>query len=103
MPIYIPNAFKKFQQKPPSRPQDAPHTWNKPVYGKHTQLATKKRSAPKLNSEDTNRVQSINGPFLYYSRAVDPTMLSDLNEISTFQYAPTQYKMDRCNKFLDYA
>ena len=102
MPIYIPNAFQKFQQKPPSRPQDAPHTWNKPVYGKHTQLATKKRSAPKLNSEDTNIVQSINSNFLYYARVVDLTMLTDLNETSTCQSAMTQDTMDKCNKVLDY-
>ena len=100
---YIPTTLQKLHHKPPARPQDAPHPWNKPAYGKRVQLAIQKFSAPKINSEDTNRVQSINGPFLYYSRAVDPTMLSDPNEISTFQYAPTQYKMDRCNKFLDYA
>ena len=70
MPGYIPTALHKFQNKPPTHPQDAPHPWNKPVYGKHNQLATQKISAPKLNSVDTNRVQSINGTFLDYARSV---------------------------------
>ena len=103
MPIYIPNAFQEFQQKPPSRPQDAPHTRNKPVYGKHIQLATQKISAPKLNSADTKRLQSVHGNFLYYVWSVDPTMLPVLNEISTCHYAPTQDTMDICNQVLYYA
>ena len=93
----------KFQHKPPARPQYAPYPWNKPVYGKHVQLATQQISAPKLNSAYTNRIESINGTFLYYARAVDPTMLPSLNEISTCQSAPTQYTMDKCNQFIDYA
>ena len=61
MPEYIPTGFNKLQQKPPARPQDSPHPWNKPVDGKFIHLATKQISAPKLNSTDTNIVQSING------------------------------------------
>ena len=64
MPGYISTTLQKLNQKPPARPQDAPHPWKKPVYGKHIQLATQQRSAPKLNSADTNRVQSINVTFL---------------------------------------
>ena len=90
MPGYIPTTLHKLQQKPPARPQDAPHPWNKPVYGNHIQLSTQKRSVPILNSADKNRVQSINGTFIYYSWAVDPTMIPALNEISTCQSAPTQ-------------
>ena len=40
MPGYIPTALHKLQQKPPERPQNAPHPRNKPVYGKHIQLDT---------------------------------------------------------------
>ena len=34
MPGYIPTALHIFQHKPPTRPQYAPHPWNKPVYVK---------------------------------------------------------------------
>ena len=103
MPRYIPTTLHKFHHKPPARPQDVPHPCNKPIYGKHIQLATQQSSAPKLNSTDTNILQFINRTFLYYSRAVDPTMIPDLNEISICQYTQTQDTMDKCNQVLDYA
>ena len=56
MPGYIPTALHKLHHKPPACPQDAPHPYNKPVYGKHIQLASQKSSAPKLKSADTNRL-----------------------------------------------
>ena len=102
MPGYIPITLQKFQHKPQARPQDAPHPWNKPVYRKHIQFATQQISAPKLNYSDTNIVHSINGTFIYYVQAVDPTMLPALNQIFTCQSAPTQDKMDECNQVLDY-
>ena len=58
---------------------------------------------PKLNSADTNRVRSINGTYLYYAHEIDPTMSLALNKIPTFQYAPTQDKLKKCNQVLDYA
>ena len=70
---------------------------------KKNQLATQQRSAPKLNSADTNILQPIDRTIPYYDRAVHPTMLLALNEISTCQYAPTQHTMDKCNQVLDYA
>ena len=103
MPGYIPTTLHKLQHKPPARPQDDPYTWNEPVYGKQIQLDSQKNYAPKLHSADTNRVQSINGTFLYYSREVEPTMLPSLNEISTSQYALTKYTRDKFNQVLDYA
>ena len=64
MTRYIQTELQKFHHKPPELPQDAPHSWNKPVYGKHIQLATHQMPAPNLNSADTNRLKSINGTFL---------------------------------------
>ena len=83
MPRYIPTEFNKFQHKSPERPQDSSHPWSKSVYGKHIQLSTQQSSTQKLNSADTNRVQSINGTFPYYDQAVDSNMIPALNEVST--------------------
>ena len=103
MPGYIPTTLKIFQHKPPARPQDAPHPWNKPVYGKHIQLATQQSSAPKLNSAETNHVQSINGTFLYCASTVEPTVLPFFNKITICQYAPIQDKIEKFEQVLDYA
>ena len=102
MPWYIPSALHKFQHKKPTRPQDAPHAWTQPVYGQRIQYAKDPSNSPLLNAIDTLRVQSINGTILYYARAIDPTLLPALNEISTSQAAPTQDTMDKCNQVLDY-
>ena len=85
MPENIPTALQKFQHKPPARDKYSPHTWDKLVYRKYIQLSTQQSSAPDPNSVDTNSVQSINRTFLYYSQAVEPTMLPDLKNIPTFQ------------------
>ena len=102
IPGYIPTVLQKFQNKPPDFPQEALHPWNKPVYGKHIQLANHQSSTTKINSADTNRVKSINSTSLYYNQAVDPTMIPSLNEIFTCQSIPTQETMDNYNQFLDY-
>ena len=76
--------LQKFQHKTLARPQDALHPWNKHVYGKHIKLDNQKCSTSKLNSADTNCVQYIISTLLYHARAVDPTTIPALNEISTY-------------------
>ena len=97
LPCTIPN------RKKPALPQDAPYPWTKPTYGQKIQLAKQLRSSPKLNSNSTNSFQYINGTFIHCARAIDPTMLSDLNETSICQYAPTQDTLIKLKQVLDYA
>ena len=86
MPGYIPTTLYIFQHKSPACNQDAPHSWNKPVYRKHIQLDTQHSAVPKLNF--------INDLLLYYSSAVYLTIIPDIKEIYTYQYAPTQDTME---------
>ena len=79
MPGYISTKFYKYQHKPPARSQDDTYLLNKHVYGKHIQLAIQQSYAPKLNSADTNCMQSINITLLQFAYAVDPTMFPYLN------------------------
>ena len=48
-------------------------------------------------------IQTVVGIFLYYARALDPTMLRALNEISRVQARPTKDTMAKAKWFLDYA
>ena len=48
------------------------------------------------------RVQSIVGTFLYYARAVDPTILPAINDIASAQAQPTQQTNDKVTMLLDY-
>ena len=81
MPGYVSKALLKFKHNKPTHLQHAPHKWNKPVYGQKMQFAPSD-SSPLLDNKGTLRVQSISGTFLYYARAVDPTIFPALNEIS---------------------
>jgi len=80
MPDYMPKALAKFKHPPPCLPQHAPHAWTAPVYWKKAQYDTEDRS-PFFDKHATTRLLAISGTFLYYARAVDPTILPALNEL----------------------
>ena len=75
MPGYVAAALHKFQHPPPTKKQDAPHPWNRPIYGAHTQYATPDDDSPLLPPTPINQVEKIVRTFLYYGLAVEPTML----------------------------
>ena len=47
-------------------------------------------------------IQQVTGTFLYYARAVDPTMLVTLSAIAADQASPTQQTLEKTLYFLDY-
>ena len=85
MPTYIKEALHKFQHPAPSRPQDAPHAWNQPVYGAAVQYADQPNNSPLLPPKSINLVHQIIGTLLYYAIAVDPTMLVAIGAITSQQ------------------
>ena len=87
---YIHEALRKFQHTPHKHPQHAPHKWTTPVYGQKIQYALPPSSLPILDSTGIKRIQSFNGTFLCYARAVDPCMLPAINKISSQQAHPTE-------------
>ena len=99
---YVYTALKKFLHKSPRSPQHAPHDWNVPAYGQKIQFTEIEDKSPLLTEKDTKLIQAISGTFIYYGRAVDPTILPALNEISMQQSAPTQNTKKKCNRLLDY-
>jgi hypothetical protein len=103
MPGYVARALQRFQHPNPSRPQHAPHMWQKPNYGAKTQYATPDDNTPFLDVKDTKRVQEVLGTFLYYARAVDSTMLVAIGEIATQQAKGTQATMQAVTHLLNYA
>jgi hypothetical protein len=102
MPKYIPAMLRKLQYPTPTKPQHAPHQWTVPVYGRRLQMAPTDDSTP-LPPKGIKRVQSVIGSILYYARAVDPTMLPALNDISSKQAKATINTEKQCKMLLDYA
>ena len=86
----------------PKKPQHQPHPHVKPAYGQKVQYAVVDETAP-IDKEGKRFIQQVTGTFLYYARAVDPTMLVTLSAIASAQSNPTQETMKKCKMFLDYA
>jgi hypothetical protein len=78
MPDFVLNTLRKLLHIT-SKPQHAPHRWKPPSYGAKQQLTPPEDASAKLPPHETIVIKSIVGSFLYYGRAVDPTILPVLN------------------------
>ena len=86
--VSMPDYIKKLHSSNhtgPSCPQKSPHNWDRPVYGAHIQYALEDTNLPLLLPLETTCVQQIVGTLLFYTRAIDNTMLVALNSITTEQ------------------
>ena len=90
MPEYIPKALTRLNHPAPKKPQYSPHRWTAPSYGQRLQMAPDPDSSELLNQQGIQFIQTVVGIFLYYTRALNPTMLCALNEISRIQARPTK-------------
>ena len=102
MPGYIDKALTKFQHCP-TTPQYSSHEYPRPNFGQKVQYASDPDISGKTTPKQTKHVQSIAGTFLYYSRAIDPTMIVALNEIASVQSEPTKITLKKCSQLMDYA
>jgi hypothetical protein len=102
MPGYVKNALVKFRHCLPDTLQHAPSHYTAPIYGSKVQYETTDTTAP-LDADGTSFIQQISGTFLFYARAVDPTMRHALSSLSQQQAAPTESTQQEALHFLDYA
>jgi hypothetical protein len=103
MPGYIAAALQRFAHPHPTRPQHAPHHWDKPNYGARTQLTTSVDTSQPLDAAGTLRLQEVVGTLLYYARALDHTMLVALGSLAAAQAEGTQATMKALTHLLNYA
>lgn len=102
MPQYVENALDRFGAKDlPGA--DSPMKYSPPPYGLAKQQLTTIDTSAALPDERKHRIQQIVGTFLYYARAVDPTMLTAVNKIASMQAAPTEQVELAAQRLLSYA
>jgi hypothetical protein len=89
MPGYVSNVLSKFQHDARKHWQHTPSRYATPVYGAKTQYATIDETPP-LTSKQCLTIQKVTGSVLYYARAVDPTVLMPLNNITKEQTKATE-------------
>ena len=102
MPGYLPRALEQFNHPSPIRPQYAPHKWSRPNYGQKIQYVQPGDDTSRLDVKGQQQVQAIVGKFLYYGRAVDPTVLTAIGDISTAQVAPAVKTTKKTSMLMDY-
>jgi hypothetical protein len=103
MPGYVPAALHKFRHGRPTSREDAPHKLNQPAYGAKIQYAPDLDSSTPLNKSQVTRLQQVIGTLLYYSIAVDPTMLVALGTIAAAQSNATNHTATDVVKLFNYA
>jgi hypothetical protein len=90
MPKYIMKQLTHYAHPAPDRPQHCPFLPNPITYGKDTQAPMPTDDIPLLDNASEESIQQVVGSFLYYARAVDPTILIALSNIATQQAALTE-------------
>jgi hypothetical protein len=102
MSKYVMKQMTRYAHPAPLKPQHCPYSPNPISYGKDNQAPTPTDDSPLLDAAGKKRIQQIVGSFLYYARAVDPTILMALSDIATQSSAPTVNTKKRVDQFLDY-
>jgi hypothetical protein len=99
---YVAQALLEFEHSAPRSPYHAPSRYTMPQFGAKVQFA-KVDNAPLLNGKQITFIQRVVGKLLYYARAVDPTMLHAINDISLSTSKGTDATMDATMYLLNYA
>ena len=93
---YVRAELHAFQQEKQKRPQESLYPWTQPVYKKNNKMLSEKASSQR-------RLQKIVGKFLYYARAIEPTMLMALNSLAAVQTKPTIETAKIITQILNYS
>jgi hypothetical protein len=102
MPNYVNDTLSEFQHKASSKPEHQPYRHNPPQFGAKIQMTEPADTSKPLDKEGILRLQQITGKFLYYSRAVDPTMNTALSSLASQQAKGTEQTARDATKFLNY-
>ena len=103
MPGYIAQALHKFKQPLMPKREDAPHKWNRPIYGAKQQFSETDDAGPLFPPPDIKHVQTVSGTLLYYALAVYNTMLVALGDLALEQTRVTQKTLYAITQLLNYA
>ena len=102
MPGYVAAALKRFNVVPSSKSTHSPMHFTPVTYGKQQQLVEVDDSPPASDAQ-ARFIREVVGVFLYYSRAVDPTMACPLSKLSIGQAKPSVKSYEAILYFLQYA
>ena len=103
MPNYIKQTLQKFKHPLAPKPEYTPQKWKQSVYGANQNLANAEENRPVLPPSYITHIQTVVGTILYYSIAIDNTMLVVLGNLSSLQTKVTQKTLDALTQLLNYS
>jgi len=102
MPDYIAKALIRFDLDQIQRAVHSPMKYTRVRYSSAPQVTVEDKSG-EISAERKKRIEQIVGVILYYSRMVDPTMLTSVNKIASRQAKPTREVEEDAIRLLQYA
>ena len=102
IPGYVTAALQRFRHQLKNTRQSSLHHHVPPTYGARLQFAEPEDNTPLLPEEILKFIQQVVGVFLYYSIAIDNTVLVALRDIGSEQSRATSKTMDEVQQLLDY-
>ena len=102
MPGYMDKIIQWFLHLTNKIPKHQPHQHVQPQYVTKVQFTEPENKTPLLQPKDFTKLQQIIGAMLYYSRAVDGTLMTALNKLTYAQTNGTQVTMRATESFIDY-
>ena len=100
------NYIRKSSKFPTSKPTDTRFistSMDKTTIWYQSPICSRSRYLSITWQKGTKYLQSMAGSFIYYSWAIDSTILVALNKIAAHQASPTQFNLFKCRWLLDYA
>ncbi len=102
MPGYVEKGLARFHHPTPTKPQYSPYPANERFTPGVQHVIPADTSRPS-DDKTKKRLQQIIGVFLFYARAVDPTMQTSLSKLASDQTTSTGKTEKATSQFLDYA
>ena len=102
MPEYIQKQLQKYKHQHSSKPQYSPYPTTLRKYGAASQEPKLQDTAPPANKEEITHIQQVLGRILYYTIAVDLTILVALSTIASKQAKATKTTLKNVHQVLDY-
>ena len=102
MPGYVTKKLLEYKHPKLRQRQDCPLMPAPRSFGKHSQRPTEPNDSPIFHADEKKYIERAVGSFLFYERAVDPTTIHVLSDISSTQAKLTASTKKKTTQFLDY-
>ena len=102
MPGYLDKIVKKYNHPATIASQHSPFPTSPRKYSTDSQLPDSPYTTPAVSPKEKKLIQQIVGAILYFSRAINSTVLAALSKIVSKQAPATKNTIKNLNHLLDY-